>query len=882
MNFTLRGAAAVTKLNRIQDGLESLALRQPLFRGYCAPLVLSAAVAVLLPSRSHAQDAAAEAPAAAVEVAAAGTPTSAVGAQLEEVVVTGTRGKGLQASETLAPVQVLSADTLKSAGQPDLIGSIAQIVPSFTAQAFGGDQANQTLSAKLRGVSPNHALVLINGKRRHTTANLAVLGGPFQGAASADLNFIPVSAIKRVEVLTDGAAAQYGTDAIAGVINIILKDKDEGGTVDGTYGGYLNGGGDTINLSSNIGFSLGPDGFINLTGEVRRRERSDRGGIDPRVTNPGNLATFPNSNLPLAPGYPFLNRIQGDPEIDIYTGSYNAGYQFGTVKFYSFGTYGIKKANSHENYRLPSRASYTPPPITDSGGDTVQPPTEYFYPFGFSPREATDEEDFAATFGVKGTVFGAWDWDLSSTYGKDEVKFFTLDSINADLYALNGTSPTDFFGGVYLSSQLTNNLDVVREFEVGLSSPLNVAVGIEQRYENYQLKTGDLASRFGSGAQSFPGVQVGDAGSHGRHNYALYVDLATSPIKNLQVDIAGRLEYFTDFGSTLVGKLSSRYDFSPTVAVRGTVSTGFRAPTLAESYYSATNVGPQSAFVQLPPNAAAASLLGLGSGLQPEESTNLSVGLVLHPTRQLSATIDAYQIEIRDRIVGSGTLFSQFNGVPVPGAEAITAAIIANGNVLDPTVTDTGINIFANGLTTRTRGVDLVLSYPDNYVWGAVDWSVSANYNKTKVTKINASPAQLGGQSLFDAVALSDLETASPEYRFNFSGVWSLNRFTVTLRETIYGPAAEKEIGNDGSIFTNRIKVTPITDLELGFKATRKVKFSLGANNLFNVYPDQKNAALLQGYRDGNNNSAVAIYPSSFSPFGYNGGYYYAKLGYTF
>lgn len=838
--------------------------------------------------QAAAPEAAAPVDVAQVEVAQAGgtevaaSDVPATSKVLEQVVVTGTRSKGLQASETLAPVQVLGAETLKSAGQPDLIGAIAQIVPSFTAQAFGGDQANQTLTAKLRGVSPNHALVLINGKRRHTTANLTVLGGPFQGAAAADLNFIPVSAIKRIEVLTDGAAAQYGTDAIAGVINIILKDKDDGGLVDGTYGGYLDGGGGTVNGSGNIGFSLGSGGYVNLTGEVRRRERSFRGGIDPRVIDPGNLATFPNSNLPQASGFPFLNRIQGDPEIDLYSGSFNAGYSFENVKLYSFGTYGIKKANSFQNYRLPSRASYTPPPITDSNGNTVQPPTEYFYPFGFSPREATDEEDFAATFGAKGTVFGNWDWDLSTTYGKDEVKFFTLDSINPDLYALNGTSPTDFFGGVYLSSQLTNNFDVVREFDVSLASPLTVAVGLEQRYETYQLKTGDLASRFGSGAQAFPGVQVGDAGSHGRHNYAVYADLSTSPIQNLQVDVAGRLEYFTDFGSTLVGKLTSRYDFTPAVAVRGTISSGFRAPTLAESYYSATNVGPRSAFVQLPPNAAAASLLGLGSGLRPEESTNLSLGVVLHPIERLSVTIDAYQIEIRDRIVGSGTLFSQFNGVPVPGAEAITAAIIANGNVLDPTVTDTGINIFANGLTTRTRGVDLVLSYPSNYAWGAVDWSASANYNKTKVTKINASPAQLGGQSLFDAVALSDLETASPEYRFNLAAVWSLNRFSVTLRETIYGPSAQNEIGNDGTIFNNRIKVTPITDLEIGFKATKQVKLSLGANNLFNDYPEQKNAALLQGYRDGNNNSAVGIYPSSFSPFGYNGGYYYAKLAYTF
>lgn len=873
----------MTKLNRIQNGLECLKLRQPALTLYCAPLALAAALVAIAPN-AHAQlkEPLAGAP---LEVAAADTPAGTEVAVsdkvLEEVVVTGSRGKGLQASETLAPVLVLSAETLKSAGQPDLIGALAQIVPSFTAQSFGGDQANQTLSAKLRGVSPNHALVLINGKRRHSTANLAVLGGPFQGAATADLNFIPVSAIKRVEVLTDGAAAQYGTDAIAGVINIILKDKSEGGSLDSTFGAYKDGGGETKGASGNIGFGS-PDAFINLTGEVRSRERSNRGGFDPRVLNPATLATFPNSNLPQAPGYPFLNLIQGDPEVDLYVGSYNAGTTIAGIEFYSVGTYGIKKANSFENYRLPNRAAYTPPPITDSGGDTIQPPTEYFYPFGFNPREATKEEDLAATFGARGTIFGAWNWDLSSTYGKDEVKSFTLDSLNLDLYSQTGSSPTDFFGGAYLTTQLTNTLDVVREFAIGLAAPLSVAVGVEHRHETYEQKIGEPASRFAGGASSFPGIQPADAGKHSRDNEAVYVDLATSPITNLQVDVAGRFEHFTDFGNTAVGKLTARYDFDPAFALRGTVSSGFRAPTLAEEFYSATNVGPTSTFAQLAPNAPAASLLGLGSGLKAEKSTNFSLGVVVHPIDKLTATIDAYQIEIRDRIVGSGSLFSLFNGVPVPGAEAITATLIANGNPVDPAAVDVGITLFANGLTTRTRGVDLVLSYPAAYSWGNVDYSASANYNKTKVTKINASPAQLGGQSLFDATAISDLETASPEFRINFAGVWTLGRFSATIRETIYGPSSRQEIGRDGTYFKNKIDTTPITDVEVSFKPTKSVKLSLGANNVFNIYPDLNNAQYLQGFIDAFDVGGTTIYPSSFSPFGFNGGYYYAKLGYTF
>jgi iron complex outermembrane recepter protein len=838
------------------------------------PAASAAMLAIGLAAPVHAQAAEENQP---VQVAQATTEAAAT--NLDQVVVTGTRrAKGLQVSESPAPIQILTADTLKSAGQPDLIAALAQLVPSFTAQAFGGDQANQTLSAKLRGLSPNHALVLINGKRRHTTSNLAVLGGPYQGGASTDLNFIPLSSVERIEVLTDGAAAQYGTDAIAGVINIILKNSNEGGLVDGSYGGYGDGGGATTDYSGNIGFGAGSNGFLNLTGEVHNHQRSDRGGIDPRVVDPGNLSTFPNSNLPLVPGYPFVNHIAGDPEYHLYVGSYNAGYKLGGVELYSFGSYGRKKANSFENYRLPSRASYTST-TTDSGGNTTTT-TQYFYPFGFNPREATEEEDVAGTFGAKGSILG-WGWDLSSTYGKDRIQAFTRDSINTDLYADTGTSPTDFYDGAYAATQWTNNIDFSRDFAIGLATPLNVALGLEQRHETYELEIGEAASRYKSGASSFPGINPGDAGKHGRDNFAAYVDLSASPIKNLLVDVAGRFEHFTDFGNTTVGKLTTRYDIIPELAVRGTVSTGFRAPTLAEEFYSATNVGPTTAFVQLPPNAAAAALLGLGNGLRPEKSTNFSVGIVAHPIKRLTITLDAYQIQIRDRIVGSGALYSVFQGVPVPGAQAITDAIIANGNVLDPTVTTTGINIFANGLTTRTRGIDLVLSYPTKLIWGNIDWSASANYNETKVTKINASPAELGGQALFDRVAISDLETASPKYRLNFAAAYTLHKFSATLRETIYGKSAEQELGDDGVYYNNKISVTPITDLELSYKPIRSVKFSIGANNIFNIYPDQKNAGLLQSYRDANDNAAVPIYPT-FSPFGFNGGFYYVKLGYTF
>jgi len=771
----------------------------------------------------------------------------------EEVIVTGTRRTGVEAADSAAPVQVLDSSTLSKVAQPDLVQALAQNVPSFSAQAFGGDTAALTLSAKLRGLSPNHALVLVNGKRRHTTANLAVLGGPYQGGAATDLNFIPVAAIERIEVLQDGAAAQYGSDAIAGVINIILKSTASGSSLAVNGGGYYDGGGDTWDVSGNLGWQPTPTSYVNITAETRSHDRSERGGIDPRVVDPANIASMPN--LLLAPGYPRVNLIQGDADYDLHIGSVNAGMDLGdNTELYAIGTYGEKHATAFENYRLPNR-------IPD------------MYPLGFSPQEESREEDYALTLGAKGSVFSNWNWDLSSTYGRDDVQINTIKSGNVSLFNETGFTPTNFRAGNFKASQFTTALDVSREFEVGLSTPLNLAFGIEYRREEYGIRAGDGPSRFKEGSQSFPGFALTDAGEHDRNNKAVYVDVAFAPTEQLQLDLAGRYERFSDFGDTTVGKLTARYDFTSAFALRGTFSTGFRAPTLAEEFYSATNVSPTSAFVQLPPNSPAAQLVGV-TGLDAEESVNFSVGLVARLDWGLTATLDAYQVEIDDRVVGSGSLFGAGGA---NNSAAVVAAIAANGNVLDPTVTQIGINIFSNGLDTRTRGAELVLAYSDDYRFGRVDWSLAANYNETDVTRIKTSPAQLAPQGLFDPTAISDLESAFPKYRVVLGASWSLQRFTATLRETVYGQASNLESPDGGLFFRNRIGVTPITDLELGYQLTTSLQLTLGANNLFNEFPDKKNGALLDAYRANLDNTAVAIYPS-FSSFGINGGYYFGKL----
>jgi iron complex outermembrane receptor protein len=783
-----------------------------------------------------------------------------------------------------SPVQVLDSSDLESAGKPDLMNALANTVPSFTAQAFGGDMANQTLQAKLRGLSPNHVLVLVNGKRRHTTASLAVLGGPYQGGAGVDLNFIPVESIDHVEVLTEGAAAQYGTDAIAGVINIILKQDDTGGGASYTRGGNYAGDGETDSVTGSVAFAPSNDSYLNFAGEWRQHEHTNRGGIDPRVVDPSRIdpssgGTFPNTNMPSAKGYPYLNKIFGDAEYDMKIASFNGGVRFGeSAEAYAFGTWGEKNAASYENYRLPSRVAYTNP---DTNAVT------YLYPFGFDPREETEETDYQLTAGIKGGL-GEWEWDVASTYGKDEIDMFTRNSANASLYAATGSTPVNFYDGTYTSTQWTTSLDLIRKFEVGMAGPLNFAFGAEYREETWKAGPGDEFSRYFEGGQSFPGISLSDAGDHDRDNIAAYVDVSMEPVEGLRVGLAGRYEDYSDFGDTTVGKATARYDFGPSFALRGTVSTGFRAPTLAEEYYSATNVGPTTAFVQMAPNATAAALLGLGSGLQPEKSTNYSIGMVMRPTDSMSLTFDVYQVEVRNRIAATSTFYGTIDGVLF--SQAIVDAIIANGNVLDPEVTasgDTGINLFTNGVTTRTRGADLVFDYRTDLGPVGVDWSASATYNKTDVTSIRGTPAALGTtQALFDKVALSDLQDTSPEYVLNLGGTFQWDRLTVSVHELIYGESSEFE--NDGGetngdilFYESTIGVTPITNLEVSMEAMAGLTLTVGAVNLFDEMPDKRNDTFRAVQFNAGDNGAVPQYPS-FSPFGINGGYYYGRVVYKF
>lgn len=772
----------------------------------------------------------------------------------QTIIVTGTRFSGLRAKDSPEPIQVVTSDALKTAGPPNLTDSLSTLVPSFNTQAVGNDLANETLAARLRGVSPNHTLVLVNGKRLHGTANLSVLASAFQGGAAPDLNFIPLASIKRVEVLLDGAAAQYGSDAIAGVVNIILDDAKSGGWAEAYAGQYMKGDGETLGATGNVGIPLGRRGFLNLSAETRSHGYSNAGGPDARVEQAIASGEHPDwANLD---DYPLVNKVFGDARYTQETFAANMNYDLGGgTNAYAFGTAGHRNAGGWANFRLPTKLPE-------------------LYPDGFNPIDRLKSSDYSGTLGVSGDLAG-WGWDLSTTYGRNDNRVEVTNSANVDLFLDTGSTPTAFYNGSFNATEWTSNLDVRRQ----LSSVVGLAMGAEHRRDGYVLLPGDEASRYKAGSQSFPGFALTDAGRHSRTNEAAYVDADVQPGAGLSVDVAGRFEHYSDFGSTVIGKLSARKQISPAFAVRGTASTGFRAPTLAESYYSATNVQPNTAFVQLPPNAPAAALIGL-KPLAPEHSRNFSVGVVASPAAGVTFTVDAYQIAIRNRIVASGTLYGTYAGEL--RSDAVNQAIIANGNVLE-NVPFTGINVFTNGVDTRTRGLDVVGNFRTAVGRaGVIQWSLSGSYSGTKVTRIRNTPAQIAasGQSLFDPVAISTLETSSPRFKAILAGLYRSGRWTVSAKERFYGNASNLEDPGDGEFYRDSTGTAFITDVDLTFALRKGLSLSAGAINLFDKRPNRVNAQALAvaGAAGG---PAVEIYPK-FSAFGINGGYYYARARLSF
>ncbi len=809
-----------------------------------------------------------------------------------ELIVTGTRQVGVKAADSAAPIEVIGAQQLLKTGATDLAASLQTSVPSLNIQTNGGDAAAVQVLAALRGLSPNDTLILVDGKRRHTTSNLAIdTGSPYSGSATTDLSFIPVGAIDHVEVLTDGAAAQYGTDAIAGVVNIILKKNNSGGSITATGGEYYSGQGASADISLNHGFNLGDKGFVNITLEERYHDFSTLGIGDNRITTPNGALrtdiTAIRMNAAKDPDFPHINRLNGDPQFNLYNGFVNAGYNItDNIEAYAFGNYSYRSAQHYENYRVPDKVQ----------GQTSTGTVVFPFPNGFDPREKFDEKDYSFTGGLRGTLSG-WHWDLSSTYGDNNTQVYVVNSGNAQLFpVLQALSPTpivpqtQFYNGAFDSTQWTSNLDIDNSFAVGLAAPLNVALGGEIRRETFEITQGEPSSYYGAGAQSFDGYTPLDQGAYHRTSEAAYIDLATDPIRNLHVDLAGRYEHYTDFGDTEVGKATVRYDFNPMFAIRGTISTGFRAPTLAEEHYSGTNVAPSFAIVVLPPNSAPAQVAGF-QPLKPEKSDNYSVGFVAHPLPNLQVTADFYEIRIRDRILESGNIYGTCctAGSASLISPGVLNAIAKKGITLDSGLSYTAIALFANAANTRTDGVEVTANYASDFgEYGHVDWSVGFNYNKTTITKVQPLPSQVLSSaqdcatlpacntSFLDLYASTALTSATPREKVILQANWTWQKLAVNLRETVYGPTSQYT-PNDA--FLLKIGTTGITDLDVSYNILSNVKVAVGANNLFDQIP-----ARVPNGANGSpvNGGRVFNVPIGFAPWGGNGGYYYGRVTVNF
>jgi iron complex outermembrane receptor protein len=865
--------------------------------------------------------------------------TSDTGSGGDEIIVTGTREVGTKAADAAAPIQLLSQEALEHVGQPNLNQALTQIVPSFTAQTQGTDMASFSLSARLRGISPNHTLIMVNGKRRHGNSILQVINGAFGGSAAPSIDLIPPDAVQRIEILQDGAAAQYGSDAIAGVINIILKSNDSGVSAKASVGEYYDGEGRTYSASGNFGLPVGDSGFLSVTLFQRSNDYTTVGDGQFTVRNL-NGSRNTTVSAAFAPIYDSIISRNADasinggqPKSKLYVGMYNFGYDFGGVEFYSFGDVSYRHGDALQGYRPANRICATTSDPTTCLQSTVTN--------GLVPHIEVKQDEFSLTNGFRGEVGDGWNWDLSGTYAEDVAKVYTTGSANASLFTTTftnaknaflaanpgattaaanaagqagATTPTDFYDGSFKFTQFVGTLDIRKELDVGMATPLTFAFGGEYRKETYRITSGDAASRFVEGGQSFPGYALSDASSLKRDAEAGYIDLSVKPVDAWLVDLAGRFEHYSDFGNTVIGKITTRYDFSEAFALRATASTGFRAPALQESGYSSTNVGPTSATLQLAPSSPGAAAAGFGA-LKPEKSTNFSAGIVLRPVPKLVVTLDGYYIKIRDRIVSSGTITGQDAApFPTPGVrrtniingltayQLVQNAIAASGKALDPTVLQSGslaIQTFTNGIDTRTVGAELSMRYPVELSFGKLDLSLGANYNDTKVTK-----SRLG--ALFNLQSEAIIELASPKFKSVFGALFSSGGFTANARATYYSKTTAlvqpnafsttvRPITGDGTsgYYEGIVKAAVIVDLEVGYDLTKFLNVAIGANNLFNKKPEipalvadydpaNPRAGWLAGRSPYVNNGGTINGPYTHGPYGSNGGYYYARLSLNF
>ncbi len=762
---------------------------------------------------------------------------------LDNVIVTGTRVADRTVAESTSPIDIITSEVLQSTGTTELATALSRLLPSLNFPRLAiSDGSDAVRPAQLRGLSPDHTLVLVNGKRYHSGALVNVNGTQGRSSSPVDLNTIPVAAIERVEVLRDGASAQYGSDAIAGVINIVLKGSDHGGNVTARAGQYSAGDGRQYGLLADAGFKLGADGFVHLAAQADQQEQTDR--------------ARPFIGTPTASSAP-LGRVvqrQGDPEIDSYSASYNAQFPLGeALALYSYGIHTERDVLSNGFFR--------------PAGDARN--IREIYPEGFLPQINNVSTDNGFVGGLKTSTAGGTNIDFSYTYGSNELTFDIKNTLNR---SLGPTSPTQFHAGALEVRQHVLNLDANTLLDWGLAYPLTLSYGVEWRGDVFEQSPGEpLSFALGPfanipGSQVFSGFKPSDSGEFDRHNFSVYAALEGDVNDKLSAGIAARAENYSDFGNTTTGKLTARYAFTEAAALRGTVSTGFHAPSLQQQFFQSTATN----FIVLPPprgntpfdivtfrvtNPAA---IALGAEpLRPEESTNYSLGLVLQPLDRLYLTIDAYLIELEDRITLSENLTST----------AVRDFLNANGF---PGVG--GGRYFTNAIDTTTTGIDVVGTYGMDLASGTLDLTAGYNYTETDIDRVAGNPAALTaidpGARRFGRVEIGRFEVGAPRDKFLLGGLWRSGNWEFSANATRYG---EITIRNANPAQDQTFEPKWTLDLAATLKAGGW-RFTLGGDNVLDEYPDENVFA--------NSSGGQFPYASSAAPFGFNGAFVYGKVGY--
>ncbi len=817
----------------------------------------------------------------------------------EAITVVGSRVAGRSADDLPVPVDILSKEALQNTGQIEVGKMLQAIAPSFNFSTSAiSDGTDALRPATLRGLGPDQTLVLINGKRRHQASLIHINTSVGRGTAGTDMNAIPASAIKRIEVLRDGAAAQYGSDAIAGVINIVLNDEDEGGKVGLTYGQHSEGDGESTNLDVSKGFSLGDSGYLNTTLNVRDRGITNRAGLHGSCQFSGCTDGANGAKVAGDPREATATRETfriGDADSQQFALTINTAYELGPGELYGFITYSKRDNESAAFFRHNA----------NNGGNAPLQDGDATIPAGFLPKINSDINDISYNFGYTTEFDNDSSLDLSYTYGQNKIDYVTSDTINSSFAnslrytstlsadEIRATVPREATAyGLELALQ-TINLDYTVSYDA-----LELAIGAEMRSDWYTVNAGDeysyrdydtqagqslYATDRSAGTQGFGGIGPLSEVDETRDVISFYVDMETELNDNIIINGAIRYDDYEGFGDSTNFKLAANWSITDDFALRSAVSTGFRAPSMQQLYFN--NISTQ--FIDNPADPAGDqiavqigtfrndSVLAQSIGipeLKEEESTNFSIGAVWGVTDDINVTIDYYTIDIDDRIVISNKLGY---GLSNTLDNALTAAGAGAGQ------------FFLNGADTETKGFDIITTWNTEVAGGDLNLTFAANFTDTEVAKVftpaNSALGDIDPSDIFSEQDISIIEEWQPKDRISVSALYTYDDLSVNLAFNRYGEYTV----TDGGRQTFGAEV--LTDLRVKYQINENMSVNIGGNNIFDVYPDENEIGNSRTGTivDGSGSQIVSspgvfTYSRRSAPFGFNGAYYYAGLEYSF